>query len=100
MIHLILYQLVPLAGAWLLFAGLERWNGPRKWCAPALFVAGGLLQFWLWGKSNPNLDNPDSLGFFRLGHGLEDALRSILFRPKLYPLLLGMFPSLKAVTFV
>ncbi|MDB5104697.1 MAG: hypothetical protein JWP91_2386 [Fibrobacteres bacterium] len=99
MIHLILYQLFPLAAAWFLFAALEKWEGPRRFCIPALFIAGGLLQFWLWGKSDPNLDNPDSLGFFRLGHGLESDLRSILFRPKLYPLFLGMFPSLKAATF-
>lgn len=97
--HLILYQIPALAAAWLFFAAVEksvRWD---RWCAPLLLAAGGLLQMWLWRDSRPTLENPDSLGFFRLSQGLETDLRSILFRPKAYPWFLGLFPSLKAATF-
>lgn len=91
---------MPVLAAWVFFAVLERWDASRNWCLPLLFAMGAALQFHFWWLSQPNLENPDSLGYFRLGHGLENDLRSILYRPKLYPLFLGLFGSLKAATFV
>jgi hypothetical protein len=99
MIHFLLYQLFPLAAVWIAFSALERIPSFRRRGVPAVFLAGAILQFMFWARARPDLDNPDSLGFFRLGHGLETDLRAILFRPKLYPLFLGLFHSLKAAVF-
>jgi hypothetical protein len=99
MIHFLLYQLFPLAALWIAFSALARIPSFRRWGVPAVFLAGAALQFAFWMRARPDLDNPDSLGFFRLGHGLETDLRALLFRPKLYPLFLGLFHSLKAAVF-
>lgn len=93
MAHFILYQVLPLAALWIVFSALARLPAFGRWGVPAVFAAGAILQFGFWIHTRPDLENPDSLGFFRLGHGLETDLRSILFRPKLYPLFLGLFPS-------
>jgi hypothetical protein len=99
MAHFLLYQLLPLAALWLAFAALGRLPSFRRRGVPAVFAAGALLQLLFWLRAHPDLENPDSLGFFRLGHGLETDLRTILFRPKLYPLFLGLFHSLRAAAF-
>jgi hypothetical protein len=105
MAHFLLYQILPLAALWIAFSALGRLPAFGRWGVPVVFAAGAFLQFGFWLHSRPDLENPDSLGFFRLGHGLETDLRSILFRPKLYPLFLGLFdPShsshlLKAAVF-
>jgi signal transduction histidine kinase len=93
MAHFLLYQILPLAALWIAFTALARLPAFGRWGVPAVFAAGAVLQFAFWIHSRPDLENPDSLGFFRLGHGLETDLRSILFRPKLYPLFLGLFHS-------
>jgi hypothetical protein len=65
-----------------------------------MIAAGGCaLQYALWARSAPGLGNPDSLGFWRIGHGLETDLRSLLYRPKLYPWFLGVFAAPKAAAF-
>ncbi len=96
--HFLIYQLLPLALLWTAFAVLARVPAFRFWGVPLVFLAGAAMQFALWRQSRPNLDNPDSLGFFRLAHGLETDLRAILFRPKLYPCFLAPFHALKAAT--
>lgn len=93
MAYFLLYQILPLAALWLAFTALGRLPAFARWGVPVAFAAGSLLQFAFWMHSRPDLENPDSLGFFRLGHGQETDLRAILFRPKLYPLFLGLFDS-------
>lgn len=108
MAYFLLYQILPLAALWIAFTALGRMPAFGRWGVAVVFVAGSILQFAFWIHSRPDLENPDSLGFFRLGHGLETDLRAILFRPKLYPLFLGLVDSpdsryaqhgLKAVAF-
>ncbi|GEM_PF-3938631 len=99
MIHFLLFQIVPLILIRISLARLERHAWFRCFGVTAVFLLGALVQLSLWLFSHPNLDNPDSLGYFRLGHGLETDLRAILFRPKLYPIFLGCFHSLKSATF-
>ncbi len=70
----------------------------RRYGWMAVFAAGAWLQFAMWSHAVPSLANPDSRGFYRLAHGLETDLRSILYRPKLYPLFLKPFWSLSAAT--
>lgn len=99
MAYFLLYQALPLALLWIL---LERWcrtPARARWVWALILAAGAVAQFVLWARSAPDLANPDSLGFWRIGHGLETDLRALLYRPKLYPLFLGLFPSLKAATF-
>ncbi len=93
MAYFLLYQILPLAALWMAFTALGRLPAFARWGIPAVFAAGSLLQLAFWMHARPDLENPDSLGFFRLAHGLETDLRSILFRPKLYPLFLGLFDS-------
>jgi hypothetical protein len=97
--YFLLYQILPLAALWIAFSALARIPSFRVWGVPAVFAAGAVLQLALWRHSRPDLENPDSLGFFRLGHGLETDLRTHLFRPKLYPWFLGLFHGLKTATF-
>lgn len=99
MAYFLLFQLAPLILLWILLARIDHYSWFRRFGVPAVFLVGAALQFLLWSFSHPNLDNPDSLGYFRLGHGLETDLRANLFRPKLYPLFLGLFDSVKAATF-
>lgn len=99
MAHFLCYQILPLAVLWSVFAFLGRTRAFGRWGIPAVFLAGAALQFALWWDSRPNLENPDSMGYYRLGHGMETDLRALLLRPKLYPLFLGLFTSLKAATF-
>ena len=74
MAHFLLYQILPLAALWIAFSALGRLPAFGRWGVPAVFAAGAALQFWFWIHSRPDLGNPDSLGFFRLGHGLETDL--------------------------
>ena len=99
MAYFLLYQALPLALIWLALERFCRPPGRARWAVPLIFAAGAAAQFSLWVACEPDLENPDSLGFWRLGHGLETDLRSILYRPKLYPLFLAPFPSLKAAAF-
>src|ERR1041384_5598726 len=93
MAHFLFYQILPLAALWIAFTAIGRLPAFGRWGVPAVFAAGAVLPSAFWICSRPDLANPDSLGFFRLGHGLETDLRAILFRPKLYPLFLGLFDS-------
>jgi hypothetical protein len=103
--HFLLYQILPLAALWLAFDKLVRAPYFDRWGHAAIFLAGAALQAALWLASRPTLENADSLGFFRLAHGMETDLRALLYRPKLYPWFLASFPSapslisLKAATF-
>ena len=103
MAHFFAYQILPLTLLWIAFTALGRLPVFARWGVPAVFAAGALLQFRFWLHARPDLENPDSLGYFRLAHHLETDLRAILFRPKLYPLFLGMFDGafqgLKAAAF-
>lgn len=99
MLFFILYQMLPLALLWLAMAWFCRAPGRARFAVPLIFLAGAIAQFALWRSSVPDLENPDSVGFWRLAHGLEDDLRARLYRPKLYPLFLGLFHDLKAATF-
>ncbi|MEO6098457.1 MAG: hypothetical protein ABIW76_23420 [Fibrobacteria bacterium] len=99
MVHFFAYQILPLALLWLAFTALARLPSFARWGVPAVFAAGALLQFLAWLNARPDLENPDSLGYFRLAHHLEPDLRAILFRPKLYPVFLGLFHGLKAAVF-
>lgn len=99
MLLFLLYQVFPLALAWLAFAGFCRHPARARWAVPAVFLAGAIAQFILWKRSDPDLSNPDSFFFWRVGHGLETDLRTLLYRPKLYPLFLGFFHSPKAAAF-
>ncbi len=97
--HFLLYQILPLAALWIAFTALGRLPSFGSWGVPSVFAAGAVLQFVFWIHARPDLENPDSLGFFRLGHGLETDLRSLLYRPKLYPMFLGLFHNLNAAVF-
>lgn len=99
MLFFLLYQALPLAILWFALVWFCRHPARARFAVPVVFAAGALAQFILWRGSAPDLENPDSVGFWRLGHGLETDLRAQLYRPKLYPLLLGLFHDLKAVTF-
>jgi hypothetical protein len=99
MASFLLYQALPLALLWLL---LERWcrtAARSRWALALILAAGAIAQFVLWAQGAPDLANPDSLGFWRIGHGLETDLRALLYRPKLYPLFLGFFQSPKTAAF-
>ena len=99
MAYFLLYQALPLSLLWFL---LERWcrtPARARWALALILAAGAVAQFVLWARSAPDLGNPDSLGFWRIGHGLETDLRALLYRPKLYPFFLGFFHPLKAATF-
>ena len=97
--YLFYYQFLPLVVLFFVFIRLERLDFFQRFGVPILFVLGILLQFSYWHYSHPNLENPDSMGYYRLGHGLENDLRNILFRPKFYPIFLGLFTALKTATF-
>ncbi len=99
MLYVFLFQVAPPLFALWLFLRWDSSQGFRRFSLPILFCGGSLLQAWLWWECIPSLDNPDSHSFYNLAHGLETDLRSILYRPKLYPLFLGLFPGLKAVLF-
>jgi hypothetical protein len=99
MVHFFAYQILPLALLWIAFTALGRLPAFARWGVPAVFAGGALLQFLFWLQARPDLENPDSLGYFRLAHHLETDLRAILFRPKFYPIFLGLFPGLKAAVF-
>lgn len=99
MLHFLAYQILPLALLWIAFTALARLPAFARWGVPAVFAAGASLQFLFWLHARPDLENPDSLGYFRLAHHLETDLRAILFRPKLYPFFLGSFAGLKAAVF-
>lgn len=94
----VLHQLPPLAAAWILFRYLGRGEGFRRHGVPILFAAGAILQLVFWWGGDPSIENPDSASFYRLSRGLEEDLRALLYRPKLYPLFLALMPSLKAAT--
>jgi hypothetical protein len=98
MAHFLLYQLLPLAVLWTAFKYLEGYPAFARWSAPGIFLAGMALQFALWHGSVPDLAHPDSRGFHRLATGEETDLRSLLYRPRLYPWFLALFPSLQAAT--
>lgn len=100
MSHLLFFQIFPLLFLFLLFTWSERLLFIQRYGIALVFIFGFSLQFIFWYLSHPNLENPDSMGFYRLAHGLETDLRNIFFRPKLYPLFLGLFPTLKSVTLI
>lgn len=97
--HFLYFQIFPLLFLFLVLTRLERSVFIQRFGILLLFIFGFSLQFLFWYLSHPNLENPDSMGFYRLAHGLEIDLRNILFRPKLYPIFLGLFPTLKLTTF-
>jgi hypothetical protein len=99
MAYLLLYQALPLALLWFLLERLCRSPARARWALALIFAAGTVAQFILWARSSPDLENPDSQGFWRIGHGLETDLRGLLYRPKLYPLFLGFFQAPKAAAF-
>lgn len=98
MAHFILCQLLPLAALWTAFRYLERYPAFARWSAPGIALAGMAVQIALWRAGVPDLSQPDSLGFYRLAAGEETDLRSLLYRPRLYPWFLALFPSLEAAT--
>ncbi len=100
MMYLCLYQIAPPLALAALYLWLERYPAFGRYSLRVIFALGAALQLALWAKSHPNLDNPDSLGFFQLGHGQTADLRLILFRPKLYPIFLSFFATPKAAAFV
>jgi hypothetical protein len=98
MAHFLLYQLLPIAALWTACRYLERYPAFARWSAPAIALAGMAVQLALWHGSVPDLAQPDSRGYHRLATGEETDLRSLLYRPRLYPWFLALFPSLEAAT--
>jgi len=99
MAYFLLYQALSLALLWILLERLCRSPARARWTLALVVAAGVVAQFVLWARSAPDLENPDSQGFWRIGHGLETDLRALLYRPKLYPLFLGLFHAPKAAAF-
>lgn len=99
MAYFLLYQALPLVLLWVALERICRSPARARWTPALIALAGAAAQFVLWWRSAPDLGNPDSLGFWRIGRGLETDLRALLYRPKLYPLFLAPFPALRAATF-
>lgn len=98
MTFLFLYQVLPLALFAAVFLGLGRLEAFRRHGPAIVLALGAALQLWLWWSSEPALNAPDSRGFWALSRGEGVDLRMVLYRPRLYPWFLSLFPSPEAAT--
>jgi hypothetical protein len=100
MLSVIVYQFAIPILVLLIFLRWDRQKWFGQWSLPIIFFIGIFVQGWMWWHSVPALNGPDSQGYFRLAHDLETDLRTILYRPKLYPIFLQWIPTLKVVSLI